>query len=292
MKQYRHNLIGKTATITAKVEMDEQVVIDVIQNITYNSIRRAMQTVVNKIVGRTLPNNPKTGGKPKKANVNKLKKRIRRNFMGNGKDFLQAPANEQGTPIWSLSEGANALPVVVPKRFRGRPSKNRKVCKPDRVLSAGELLEYIKQNTHIEKSNSVAMRVANDGAQFVWAEKKTLQEVSKEFEQRAGNNIYGWASLAQSVNSNAINASLGQTGNWDSIGEAVVRPSTYRRTDTMEISAYNPSAPANTGDYQQRVIDSNIGKWIQQAYNNEMKYLSKKLTENLEMPPDVKITWE
>lgn len=44
--------------VSAEIEMDEQVVIDAIRGIMQASIRHIGQTITNKIVARTLPNNP------------------------------------------------------------------------------------------------------------------------------------------------------------------------------------------------------------------------------------------
>lgn len=50
--------------VSAEIEMDEQVIIDAIRGIMQASMRHVMQTVTNKIVARTLPNNPQSGKSP------------------------------------------------------------------------------------------------------------------------------------------------------------------------------------------------------------------------------------
>lgn len=293
-KIFTEKLTGKTAIINAKVEVNADKLIDIIQCAVYNATRHVMQVVSNKIVGRTLPNNPSSGNNPRKAAVNNLRRRIRRNFLGDGKDFLTAPVAPDGKPVWSMAEGASSMPVVVVKKWRGRPSKNRPACRPDRVYTPNELVQYIKQNTVVQPvKGSTAMRVMNDGVKAVWAEKSTLQQVSKKFEQRAGNNIYGWASLAEEVGSAAMQKSLNlNAGSFDGKGVAAVKPSTYSRTHDIEIQAYNPNAPKGTEGYQQRVIDRNIPKWLERAYKTDVKYLGKKLTSGIELPPDTAIRWE
>lgn len=192
-----------------------------------------------------------------------------------------------------MAEGASSIPVVVPKKWRGRPPKNRKACNPDRVYTQNALEQYIKDNTVVAPAKGrVAMRNIKDGTEFVWAEKSTLQRVSKKFEERAGNNIYGWAALAEQVGSAAIRKSLNlNAGRFDSKGTAAVKPSTYSPSDSIEIQAYNNNSTKENTGYQQRVIDQNIPKWLERAYKSDVKFLKNKLTKGITMPPDTTIEW-
>lgn len=280
---------GQLMAVTSKTYVNDKAIINTIQAIINNGMKKVGQTVTNKIVSRSLPNNPQSGKNPGKKNINMLRQRIKSNFLGKNNDFLTAQPNNEGKPIWSEAEGATSLPVVVVKKFRGRPGKGRKVNKPDKVFEPMALVSYIKRFTTMEKKKSVAMRKLKKGADFVWTTKDNLVRAMKVFQMRAGNNIFGWSSLANEVKSAAISKSINNTSSLDSPGGT---GKFSNSGSTIKLTATNTNAPAPTETYQQRVIDVNIGKWVDFAFKNELKYLTpQQLIKGAKIPPDVHVTW-
>lgn len=259
---------------------------NIIRHIMYDGVKHIAQTVTNKIVSRTLPNNPQTSKSPSKKGVNSLKKRIKKNFLGDN-DFLQTYPNNEGKPIWSEAEGSTSLPVIVEKKFRGRPSKGRKVNRPDKLSSLSELVSHIRNNTTLKGSpSSSVMRVRKEKANWVWASKQTLNQAMKEFQKRAGNAVYGWHALSELAGSSAMRKSVNsESSNFDNGGSARFSPSVYNDTDDLQLNAYNPNLPSQASSYQQRVIDSQIAGWVSNAFRNEIKFIHRKVKKFL--PPDV-----
>lgn len=255
-----------------------------------------MQTVTNKIVSRTLPNTPQNTGSVSKKNVTALRKRIRKNFLNDG-DFLQTYPNHYGKPIFDddVASGSTALPVVVVRPYRGRPKKGRKVNQPDRIYEPHALLSYLDRYTEFRKKKKAVMRYKKQGAHLVWTTKQNLQEASRIMEARAGNNIFGWNSLASQVGSAAMSKSLNVgKGRFDSPGgSARITPATFSSVDSMRIQALNTNAPQETTGYQQRVIDVNIPKWVQNAFARDLKFMTpRKLLKGVKLPPDISVTWD
>lgn len=283
-----------TITVLAKTKVQEKAIIDAMQAIIYNGTRKIGQTVTNKIIARTLPNTPRSGRNPSKRNVNALRQRIKSNFMGDGKDFLQALPNAEGKPIWSKTEGSTSLPVVVEKKFRGRPSKGRRVNRPDKVFEPMALVSYIKRNTEFKRKGGVAMRVRKKGADFVWTTKANLTRAMQIMQGRAGNTIFGWSSLAGLVGSAGITRSVNMDkSSFDSPGgKASFVPASFSSSSSIRMSAQDYNAPSFVQSYQQRVIDVNIPKWVNDAYKRELKYLTPaQLMKGAHVPPDVQVFW-
>lgn len=294
MAQTVHLPNGQIMAISSRTTVNDKAIVAAVQAIIQNGMRKIGQTVTNKIVSRSLPNNPQSGKNPGKKNINALKRRIKTNFMGQNNDYLTTYPNDEGKPIWSKAEGATSLPVIVEKKFRGRPTRGRKVNKPDKIYSPGELVSYIRKNTVMQKQKKAAMRVIQKGADFVWTSKANLSAAMKIFQMRAGNNIFGWSSLANEVGSAAMTKSLNMgKSSFDSPGgSASFSPQTYTSTNQIRLKALNTNAPYGTNNYQQRVIDSNISGWVQYAFKSELKYLTpKQLVKGAHIPDDVHVTW-
>lgn len=282
---------GGTIIVNSKIEVNEKAISDAIRAITQNSMKHIMQTVTNKIVARTLPNNPQSGKSPTKKGVNNLRRRIKENIANS--DFLQAFPNNEGKPIWSEVEGQTAIPVIVAKKYRGRPSKGRKINQPDRIYSADELVKHIRDNTKMIRKKGAAMRVRKDKSKFVWTTKAHLQAAMRKFQARAGNTIFGWSSLAELVGSAAMRKSL-NGGNFDKPGGvAKYTPAEFRSIDEIRLFAENTNVPKEAANYNQRCIDSMMPQWVNSAIRSELKFISSaKVLRGLKVPPDVKITIE
>lgn len=282
---------GGVITVDSKVEVNEKAISDAIRAITQNSMKHIMQTVANKIVARTLPNNPQSGKSPTKKGVNNLRRRIKENIANS--DFLQAFPNNEGKPIWSKVEGHTAIPAIVVKKYRGRPSKGRKINQPDRIYSADELVKHIRDNTKMVRKKGAAMRVRNGKSKFVWTTKAHLQAAMRKFQARAGNTIFGWSPLAELVGSAAMRKSLND-GNFDKPGGAAkYTPAEFRSIDEIRLSAVDANAPKEIVNYNQRCIDSMMPQWVNSAIRSELKFISTaKLLRGLKVPPDVKISIE
>lgn len=228
----------------------------------------------------------------KKATM-KLRQRIRTNFTMNG-NYLRTYPNHYGKPIFDegVAEGKSMLPVIVVKKYVGRPKKGHKVNKPDRIYEPQALLTYINRYTEFRRKKDAVMRYKKDGAKYVWTTKENLYRASKMEEQRAGNNIFGWNSLAEKVGSAAMRRTLNLTGgNFDKPGgTASIAPATYSPVDSIKINAQDFNTPSQKVSYNQAVIDNNIPKWVNDAFSKELKYMTPaKLLKGVPIPPDVKI---
>lgn len=254
-----------------------------------NSMRHIMQTLTNRIVSRTLPNNPQSGGKGKAA-VNKLRQRIKENTIP--QDYLRAYPNDAGKPIWSEAQGQSPLPVVVVQNWKGRPRKGRKLPTADRVLTGDALKAYVKANTRMKRKGSAVMRVRNDDAKVVWTTKPALNKLAKDLQARAGNDIFGWNSLAEIAGSNAINKSVNlNKANYDKPGgSASFTPSTFSSIDDIRISAKDDNAPAETVAYNQRCIDKMMPQWVNNIVKSELKFMTpSRLAKGLKLPSDIQL---
>lgn len=274
--------------IDSKVNVNEKIIADIIRAITQNSMKHIMQTVTNRIVARTLPNNPRTGKNPSKKGVNALRRRIKDNITP--KDFLQTYPNYYGKPIWENAEGATSLPVIVVKKYRGRPSKGRKINQPDKVYKSDELVKHIRENTFMKRKNKASMRVRNDKSKFVWTTRSELQKAMKKFQERAGNDIFGWNSLAEIAGSQAITRSINK-GNFDAPGgESSFNPSTFSSVDLIRITAKNQNSPDAVTAYNQNCINKMIPQWVGNAIKSEIRFItSSKLLRGVQVPSDVVI---
>ena len=183
----------------------------------------------------------------KKATM-KLRQRIRTNFTMNG-NYLRTYPNHYGKPIFDegVAEGKSMLPVVVVKKYVGRPKKGHKVNKPDRIYEPQALLSYINRYTVFRRKKDAVMRYKKDGAKYIWTTKENLYRASKMEEQRAGNNIFGWNSLAEKVGSAAMRRTLNLSGgNFDRPGgNASIAPATYSPVDSIKINAQDFNTPSD-----------------------------------------------
>lgn len=281
---------GQLMSVTSRTVVNDKAIIDTIKAIVNNGMRKVGQTVTNRIVARSLPNTPQSGKNPGKKNINKLRQRIKNNFLGKNNDYLTTYPNNEGKPIWSEIEGSSSLPVIVEKKFRGRPGKGRKVNRPDKIFEPMALVSYIKRHTYMNKKKSAVMRKRVKGADFVWTTKQNLTTAMRIFQMRAGNNIFGWSSLANEVSSAAISKSVNLAkSSFDSPGGSAKFSSTG---NSVSLSGTNTNAPSYTQNYQQRVIDVNIAGWVQTAFKNELKYLTpKQLVKGAHIPSDVHVAW-
>lgn len=164
---------------------------------------------------------------------------------------------------------------------------------PDRIYGGQELIDYIRNNTEMTVKKKAAMRTRKDGAKVVWSTRQELQRAAKEMSKRAGNDIYGWSTLAEIAGSAAIKKTL-KDGNFDKPGgDARYSPSTFSPSETVKLLAHNNNAPAETVSYNQRVIDSMIPTWVSKAMRAELKQLTPaRLAKGLKLPSDVKIKFE
>lgn len=210
-------------------------------------------------------------------------------------DYLRAYPNDLGAPIWSEATGQSSLPLVVAQTWRGRPRKGRKRPTPDRLLTGDELKSYVKDNTTMKRKNGAVMRVRKDGARVQWTTKGALRQLSNDLQARAGNDIYGWSSLAEIAGSQAMRKSLNLAkGNYDHPGgSASFTPSSFSRVDDIKIKAEDNNAPAETVGYNQRTIDKMLPKWVNDIINSELKQMTpSRLAKGLHLPPDVDVRFD
>lgn len=268
------------------VVVDVDAICQVIRSMTQAASRQVMQSVTNKIVSRSLPNNNRSGDKPRKQNLKALRDRIKQQLTNDGNP-LTAPPNDNGTPIMSKATGESTMPVLVIKSFRGRPRKGRKLCKPDRVLGVAALQQHVLNSTLIKAKKGVAVRVKKQGSKLAWTTKATLNQLVREIQKRAGFNIYGWTALADKVASNAVKNSMSAGQSFSSPGSASISPATMTRIDRLNFKASNPNSPREETGYQQRCIDKYMPRWVETAIKRELKFLTaSRLRKAANIPLD------
>lgn len=274
-------------------QVSTQVDADALEALIRGSIaashKRAMQMVLNMVVGVTLPNNPNsfstgksTPGsyRPNKQQLKKLEDRMSKDFPYS-KKFPEAFPNAHGRPILKGDRGlvrGGPFNVATPRKFRGRPKKGRKVNTPDRVLGTDQLRKWVdEQSTFIEKNHTVRRIRKDSRAPWVWTTKAALKAVSKDLTLRAGNFIHGWDAIAQKVGSNAVKNATRSGGKYDAArGENSFEVAAMNNGE-WSLTAENLNAPAAkdfTRDkrvYVQKVIDSQIERWVAKSYDKALR---------------------
>lgn len=143
----------------------------------------------------------------------------------------------------------------------------------------------------MKRKKSAAMRVRDEGAKVRWTTKQALTKLSRDLEARAGNDIFGWNSLAELVGSTAIKKSTKSTEAYDRPGgSASIVPDTFSRIDDIKLRAQDDNAPRETVSYNQRCIDKMMPQWVRKAIKSELKFLSPSvLAKRMHLPDDVHV---
>lgn len=278
-------------------QVSTQVDADALESLIRGSIsasyKRAMQMLLNMVVGVTLPNNPNsfssgksTPGsyKPNKEQLKKLEGRMTKDFPYS-KKIPEAFPNAYGRPILKGDRGlvrGGPFNVATPRAFRGRPKKGRKVNTPDRVLSTEQLQKWVdEQSTFIEKNHTVRRIRKDSRAPWVWTTKAALKAVSKDMKLRAGNFIHGWDAIAQKVGSNAVKNATRSGGKYDAAAGLNFFEISSMEDVAWTFMAENLNAPtprAGSRDftkskeiYLQKVIDREIPFWVERCFDKALR---------------------
>lgn len=284
---------GAGGNTVLSYQVSTQVDADALEALIRGSIaashKRAMQMVLNMVVGVTLPNNPNsfstgksTPGsyRPNKQQLKKLEDRMSKDFPYM-KKTPEAFPNDYGRPILKGDRGilhGGPFNVATPRKFRGRPKKGRKVNTPDRVLGTEQLRKWVdEQSTFIEKNHTVRRIRKDSSAPWVWTTKAALKAVSKDLTLRAGNFIHGWDAIAQKVGSNAVKNATRSGGKYDPARGVNSFEVAAMNNGEWSLTAENLNAPAAkdfTRDkrvYVQKVIDSQIERWVARSYDKALR---------------------
>ena len=291
---------GRNTVLSYQVstQVDADALVALIRGSISASHKRAMQMVLNMVVGVTLPNNPNsfstgksTPGsyRPNKQQLKKLEDRMGKDFPYSNR-FPEAFPNAYGRPILKGDRGilhGGPFNVATPRAFRGRPKKGRKVNTPDRVLGTEQLRKWVdEQSTFIEKNHTVRRIRKDSSAPWVWTTKAALKAVSKDMKLRAGNFIHGWDAIAQKVGSNAVKNATRSGGKYD----AAFGVNRFEFSSMKEIvwsfEAENLNAPTpragsrdstkNKQLYTQKVIDSQLGWWTERCFDKALREVNPK----------------
>lgn len=293
---------GRTIHFQARTEVDAEAIAGIIRASIAGAYKRAGQIVANLLVSSTLPNTPQSrflsGGTgrntPNKKEVTRLKQRIRKTISGKIPD---AVPDAKGRPVLAgpnKIRNGSSVPVVTERKLRGRRSRTRRVNKPDRVLNAGEILQYIRDNTYMIAKKKAVTRRMNNYTSLAWTTKADLKQASNALEKRAGNFIFGWNSLAEAVGGRAVKAGTQDGGKYDSPGGTSslhIDPD----NDYMYMDGTNTNVPKFKERYMETVIDANTEKWVDIALDIAFKEIKPSNLKKLKSVQDyegVTIEWD
>lgn len=270
---------------TSEVHLKTKIYPDNIQKALNTAAEKALKNVTNRILQVTLPNTATRKERAESASknlnkkaVNALKKRIKYNIIGDGREGsglrTATPAGDGGFIVEDNDKGY--MPFVVMKTQRGRKKKkSNKIIKLNNFKASGaELLKHILANTRMTVKNNKAIRVIRKGAKIAWSTKAAAKEAAELLAKRAGNLLSGWKRLAAITKVTKIN-SLTSGGTHSDRGEATLR----KTDDSVRLTASNDEVPQFKEKYQSAMIDNNIAHWVKWALQNELKYALKSLNK-------------
>lgn len=264
--------------LTGKITIDEDPIVNAIKEAS----AKALKGVTNRVLAVTLPNvnNPSERKAPsksiKKGPLNALKKRIKYNIIGDGREGSGLRA---GTPIATGSydpdkvEGRSYMPFIVVKTTKGRKKKGHKEPQLKGLInSPTALVSHILANTRLTMKNNKAIRVIRKGATVVWTTKAVAKQAADILAARAGNMLSGWTRLATQSGSAALSNLLGsqKTSNR---GEAVLKTT----GEKIRLIASNAEVPPHKSGYMSAMIDRNLARWVTWSIENELQYAMKAL---------------
>lgn len=256
---------------------------------------KAAKYTCNRVLILTMPFSPCNGKydyvSPSKSlkptQVNRLKKRIKWDILGNnklGQGIRTAVPDGAGGFLYRKNKagqkegffrGSSSMPFVV-RDSRGR-KRRRKVKLRDEVTSVKELIRRIEENTRLTlNKNHKLIRTFKKGSTPFWTNVSTARMAAAQMQERAGYLLSGWRALAQA------------TGNGPSLGKIISRTyadafgSAFLRTreDEVFLSASNGgSLFQGATRRQQHVLNKRLPWFFMKGFHNEVLYANTQINK-------------
>lgn len=246
-----------------------------------NASKQALKATANDVIKVTLPNNLKNVNTSKpaskqkgvfKANVKRLKDRIKENIMGSGIEgedgMATAVPSADGNPLKDTIKGKSYYGIFLVAKQNG---KNRRIkvnkTKLKIANSAQALVQFIKQNSKIMRKK-VAYR-QRTSKEIIWITKPSvLKQAAEIISKKAGSLLSGWSSLAKKTESNLLTILNGQ----DVTNNGTAKIST--KEGKVVFQAVNNESHAAINSYQQRMVNSNIPRTFKYHMENALKNIN------------------
>ncbi len=262
---------------------------------------KAVTATINEIFKYTLPNSPTTGdmnfnkkspSKSKtemKQNLEALRQRIKKDILcahtetkENGKDKLvknipsAIPANENGIIARNTKKGNIKQGYVILRK-----SKKRKQIIPRNFTSSPDaLIKHIEKSTNLyKKKGKVAFRLKRKGSSVIWIDSaKTAEAAAEKMSRDAGALLSGWRALQSKilrikgqelgVSNDILSDVLKKTNPNKSKGTGSIT----QTDDKLNVKAENPNVEKPVQNYQNKVVNDNIGKNLKKHLEREVEY--------------------
>ena len=249
---------------------------------------KAAKSTCNRVLILTMPFSHLNGKfeyvSPSKAlkttHVNRLKKRIKWDILGNnklGQGIRTAVVDNAGGFLFrdgkSFFKGSSSMPFVVPDT-RGR--KKKRAVKPrDQVTSVSELIRRIEQNTRLTlNKRRKLIRTFKKGTKPFWTNLKTARGAAAQMQERAGYLLSGWSALAQATGNSAAMGKILSRTYADAFGSAFLRET----EDSVFLSATNGgSGWQGATRWQQSLLNKYIPRVFRWSFDNEMQFANKQI---------------
>lgn len=258
---------------------------------------KAITATINEVFKYTLPNSPTTGdsnynkksaSKVKsqmKRNLEALRKRIKKDILcfsekgGENKKSIPSAfsANEKGIIARNTKKGKIKQGYVI---LRKDKSKKKKQIIPFNYTSDRDtLIKHIEKSTNLyKKKGKVAFRLKRKGSKIIWIDSaKTAEAAAEKMSRDAGALLSGWRALQSKILmikgqelgvSNDILSDILQKTNQN---KPKGTGSITQTEDKINVKAENPNVEKPVQNYQNKVVNDNIGK-------NLKKHLEREIT--------------
>ena len=249
---------------------------------------KAAKSTCNRVLILTMPFSHLNGKfeyvSPSKAlkptHVNRLKKRIKWDILGNnklGQGIRTAVVDNAGGFLFrdgkSFFKGSSSMPFVVPDT-RGR--KKKRAVKPrDQVTSVSELIRRIEQNTRLTLNKKRKLiRTFKKGTKPFWTNLKTARGAAAQMQERAGYLLSGWSALANATGNSAAMGKILSRTYADAFGSAFLRET----EDSVFLSASNGGSGWQVATrWQQSLLNKYIPRVFRWSFDNEMQFANKQI---------------
>ena len=205
-----------------------------------------------------------------KSAVTKQKKRIKNDILGEDGKGKTATIAGDGSILKSSVTGKSRMPLVVPKKGRGR-RKNTAQPQPVDILKSGEeVRRWLKENTYLAWRRGSATRIKKRGTKLTWVEKSALAAAAAYLVGTFGGLLSGWSALAAKVGNNKLPGILAGRTKRNAPGSVRISD----QDEKISVSAKNEGLPAvpTVKKYQSEQVDKWIPKKWEYAIVNECQY--------------------
>lgn len=249
----------------------------------------AVKATANDVIKVTLPNtlNNVPQGVPAsklkgtfKNNLKMLKQRITSNIIGNGMEGGGIPTGvpgANGNPIPSTVKGKSYMPFMLAAKRSGsgrRIDLTKAKAKLRIASSVQDFINHLKKTTYLSGSG-VAYRRRKKGSEMMWITKPAIAKgAAKELSLRAGNLLSGWSALAAKTGNTTLGGLI-SSQKVDSQGSADLQKGTVTK-----LKATNKEVNSKVASYQQRVVDSSMGKSFKYHLQNAINRINFNTLKN------------